>query len=126
MKPELDEPPSLEEVKTAVKKMQAHKASGIDGLPAELYKYGGDQLLEKLTSLFTLCWEEGEVPGDLRGAVIVSLYKNKGEKSDCSNYRGVTLLSIAVKILARVLLNRLIPAIAEEVLPESQCGFRAN
>ena len=88
--PELDEPPSLEEVKRAVKKIQAHKAPGIDGLPTEVYKYGGDQLLEKLTSLFTLCWEKGEVLGDLRDAVIVSMYKNKGEKSDCSNYRGVT------------------------------------
>ena len=38
----------------------------------------------------------------------------------------MTLLSTAGKILARVLLDRLIPAIAEEVLPESQCGFRAN
>ena len=66
------------------------------------------------------------MPGDLRDAVIVSLYKNKGEKSDCSNYRGVTLLSSAGTILARVLLDTLIPAIAEEVLPESQCGFRAN
>ena len=56
-------------------------------------------------------------------AVIVSLYKNKGEKSDCSNYRGTTLLSIAGKILAGVLLNRLIPAMAQENTPESQCGF---
>jgi hypothetical protein len=66
------------------------------------------------------------VPQDLRDAVIVSLYKKKGEKSDCSNYRGITLLSIAGKILARVLLDRLIPSIAEENLTESQCGFRAN
>ena len=63
---------------------------------------------------------------DLRDAVIVSLYKNKGEKSDCSNYRGITLLSIAGKISARVLLNRLIPTIAQENTPESQCGFRSN
>ncbi|KAI8516323.1 hypothetical protein Bbelb_049040 [Branchiostoma belcheri] len=70
--------------------------------------------------------ERGVVPQDLRDAIIVSLYKNKGEKSDCSNYRGVTLLSIAGKILARVVLDRLISTIAEENLPESQCGFRAN
>ena len=37
-----------------------------------------------------------------------------------------TLLSIAGKILARILLNRFIPTIAKEHLPESQCGFRAN
>ena len=58
--------------------------------------------------------------------VIVSLYRNKGEKSDCSNYRGITLLSIAGKILARVLLNRLIPTIAQENTSESQCGLRSN
>ena len=66
------------------------------------------------------------LPQDLRDAVIITLYKNKGEKSDCSNYRGITLLSIAGKILARVLLNRLVPSIAADNIPESQCGFRAN
>ena len=68
----------------------------------------------------------GTLPKDLRDVVIVSLYKNKGEKSECSNYRGITLLSIAGKILARVLLNRLIPTIAQENTSESQCGLRSN
>ena len=42
------------------------------------------------------------------------------------NYRGITLLSIAGKILARILLNRLIPTIPQENTPESQYGFRSN
>ena len=70
--------------------------------------------------------EKGNLPEDLKDAVIFSLYKNKGEKSDSSNYRGITLISIAGKILARVLLNRLIPTIAQENTPESQCEFRSN
>ena len=81
---------------------------------------------EKLQDLFTNCLEKGTVPQDLRDAVIVSLYKNKGEKLDCSNYRGVILLSIAGKILAHVLLNRLILMITQKSMPESQCGFRSN
>ena len=60
-------------------------------------------------------------PPDLRNANIVTIYK-KGDKLDCGNYRGITLLSIAGKILARVLLNRLFP-LTEEILPETQCGF---
>ena len=68
----------------------------------------------------------GKLPQDLRDAIIITLYKNEGEKSDCSNYRGITLLSIAGKILARALLIRLIPSIAEEHFLESQCGFRNN
>ena len=103
------------------------KSPGIDGIPAEVYQHGGETVLDKLHDLFTNYWEkEGTLPQDLRDAVIVSLFKKKGEKSDCSNYRSITLLSIAGKILARVLLNRLIPTIAQENTPESQCGFRSN
>ena len=87
---------------------------------------GGEAVLNKLQDLFTNSWEKGALPQDLWDAVIVSLYKNKGEKSDCSNYQGITLLSFAGKILAHVLLNRLIPTIAQENTPESQCGFRSN
>ena len=57
--------------------------------------------------------ERGELRDDLRNAIIVSLYKNKGEKADFSNCRGINLVSITGKILAHVLLNRLIAAIAE-------------
>ena len=83
-------------------------------------------MLDKLQDLFTSCWEKGTLLQDLRDAVIFSLCKNKGEKSDCSNYQGITLLSIAGKILAHVLLIRFIPTIAQENMPESQCGFRSN
>ena len=61
------------------------------------------------------------MPQDLCDAVINTLYKNNGENCDCSDYRGITILFIAGKVPARVLLN-----IAEESIPESQCGFRAN
>ena len=84
-------------------------------------------MLDKLLDLFTNCWKNRTQPEDFRDAVIVSLYKNKGEKSGCSAYRGIiTLRSIADKVLARVLLNRLIPTTAQVHTPESQCGFRSN
>ena len=43
----------------------------------------------------------------------------------CGNYRGISLLCIAGKIFARILLDRLLQ-LAEEILPESQCGFRPS
>ena len=122
----LDEPPTLEELTVAIDQLKSHKAAGVDGIPPEIWKHGGPELHVKLHDLLVCCWEQGKLPQDLRDAVIITLYKNKGEKSDCSNYRGITLLSIAGKVLARVLLNRLVPTITEESLPESQCGFRAN
>ena len=126
VKPELDELPTLEETTKAIKQLKSGKAAGGDGIPAEIWKHGGQTLHSKLHELFLCCWEQGKLPQDLRDAVIITLYKNKGVKSDCSNYRGITLLSIAGKILARVLLIRLVPSIAADHIPESQCGFRAK
>ena len=123
---DLDTHPTSEEIEKAINQLKSGKAAGIDNIPPELWKHGGPSLHSQLRALLSSCWDSGTLPADFRDAVIVTLYKNKGEKSDCSNYRGITLLSIAGKILARVLLNRLVPAIAEDTLPESQCGFRSN
>ncbi len=49
----------------------------------------------------------------------------KGGKAECGNYRGISLLSTIGKVLARVLENRLLP-LSDEILPESQCGFRLS
>ena len=87
MKLELDDPPTREEIKKATMQLKVGKSPGIDGIPAEVYQHGGETVLDKLQDLFTNYWEkEGTLPQDLRDAVIVSLYKNKGGKSDCSNY----------------------------------------
>ena len=56
----------------------------------------------------------------------MTIYKKKGNKTDCSNYRGITLLSIAGKAIARILLDRIVKHVANDFLPESQCGFRNN
>ena len=64
------------------------------------------------------------MPQDMRDAKIITLYKNKGDRSDCNNYRGISLLSIVGKAFARVVLGRLQP-LADRVYPETQCGFRA-
>ena len=55
----------------------------------------------------------------MRDANIVTLHKNKGDRSDCNNYRGISLLSIAGKLFARVVLKRL-QILAETLYPESQ------
>ena len=62
---------------------------------------------------------------DMRDAKIVTLYKNKGERSDCNNYRGISLLSTVGKVYARVMLARL-RQLGQDVYPEPQCGFRAE
>ena len=57
----------------------------------------------------------------MREANIVTLYKNKGDRDDCNNYRGISLLNI----FAKVVLMKL-RVLTERIYPESQCGFRAK
>ncbi|KAI8483937.1 hypothetical protein Bbelb_383270 [Branchiostoma belcheri] len=123
---ELDNPPSVEELSKAIDSLASGKAPGNDGIPSDVIKAGKDTtLLHHLHQLLLQCWEEGTVPQDMRDASIITLYKNKGDRSNCNNYRGISLLSIVGKAFARVILNRL-QILAERVYPESQCGFRAG
>ncbi|XP_078593825.1 uncharacterized protein LOC144871797 [Branchiostoma floridae x Branchiostoma japonicum] len=120
------DPPNSTEVSKALKQTTPGKAPGADGIPADIYRNGGDALLEKLTSLFRSIWEAGKVPQDFKDATIVHIYKRKGDKTSCDNHRGISLLCIAGKVLGRVILNRLITHVADTIVPESQCGFRAG
>ena len=122
----LADPPSDEEVTKAIKRLSSGKAPGADSIPAEVYSAGGPKLTENLTSLFSTMWAQGKLPQELKDASIIHLYKRKGNKNTCDNHRGISLLSIAGKILARILLNRLNAHLERDLLPESQCGFRAG
>ena len=57
-------------------------------------------------------------------ANILTIYKRKGDKAICGNSRGISLLSVAGKVLAGVMLRRLLTDVVDIVMPESQCGFR--
>ena len=49
--------------------------------------------------------ESGVVPEDCRSAVVVPLYKGKGERTECKNYRGISLLSVVGKIYSQILVD---------------------
>ena len=66
------------------------------------------------------------IPQEFKDASIIHIYERKGNCQACDNHRGISLLSIAGKILARILLNRLTHHLESDHLPESQCGFRKN
>ena len=55
-------------------------------------------------------------------SIIVPIYK-KGEKTNCSNYRGISILLMSHKILKNIILGRLTPYV-DEIIGEHQCGFR--
>ena len=114
----LDTPPSLDEVKKAISQLSSGKAPGQDSISIEISKAGGQITTQKMTDLFRSIWEREVVPQELKDATIVHLYKRKGYRQSCDNHRGISLLSIVGKILTRVLLNRLIIHLKEDLLPE--------
>nr|XP_027237025.1 uncharacterized protein LOC113828287 [Penaeus vannamei] len=117
-------PPTFREFDAALKQMRHGKAAGPDNIPTEFLTHGGLVLKTRLHSLILKAWEEKQAPNDWKDALLVTIFK-KGDRRECGNYRGISLLSIAGKILARILLNRL-QIVAEIILPESQCGFRPS
>ena len=88
---------------------------------------GGLPMAEKLTELFHCMWRKEAFPQEFKDASIIHLYKRKGNPLVCDNHRGISLLSIAGKILAKILLNRLNDHLYQKgLIPESQCGFRKD
>ena len=121
--------PTEEEIATATKAMANEKAVEPDGLPAKLLKLGLQQdrtILLEFHRLTTLIWREGKVPQQWRDAVITVLHK-KGDKTEYRNYRGISLVSHAGKVIFKVVARRLSAYCgAKGLLPEEQCGFRPN
>jgi hypothetical protein len=113
--------PSALEVELAIEKLKSHKSPGIDQIPAELITAGGRTIRCAIHKLIIAIWNKEELPAEWKESVIVPIHK-KGDKTDCNNYRGISLLPTTYKILSNILLSRLIPY-AEEIMGDHQRGF---
>ena len=76
--------------------------------------------------MITRVWRDGRVPQRWRDAVLKVLHKKK-DRTDCGNYRGISLVAHACKVLLKIVTMRLGGFCeAEGLLPEEQCGFRPH
>jgi len=94
-KPVMPEPNTFE-VEMAINKLTRHKSPGIDQIPAKLITAGRtkfprsrSEIHKRLSSI----WNKEELPEEWKDSSIVPIYK-KGDKTDCSNYRGISILSV--------------------------------
>jgi hypothetical protein len=74
-------------VEMAIEKLKRHKSPGIDQNPAELIKARGRKIRYEIHKLIISIWNKEELPDEWIESIIVLIYK-KGDKPDCSNYRG--------------------------------------
>ena len=114
---------TVEEVRKALNGTKAGKAPGVDGCRPEFLKKGGVSVIEWLVRLFNICMVAGVVPVEWCSACIVPLYKGKGDRHECGNSRGISLLSVVGKVYGRVLIER-IRRKTDDVVSEVQGGFR--
>ncbi|KAK3540900.1 hypothetical protein QTP86_004165 [Hemibagrus guttatus] len=112
------------EVTEVVQQLLGGKAPGMDEIRPEYLKSLDVVGLSWLTRLCNIAWRSGTVPLDWATGVVVPLFK-KGDRRVCSNYRGITLLSLPGKVYSRVLERRVRPLV-EPRIQEEQCGFRPS
>ena len=91
-----------------IETLTSHKSPGIDQIRAELFKAGGKTIHCEIHKLMISIWNKEDLPEDWKELIIVPIYK-KGDKTDCSNDRGILLLPTTYKILSNILLSRLTP-----------------
>jgi hypothetical protein len=111
-----------EEIKASVESLKKRKAPGNDNISAELLQAGGEYVVDALLTLFNKIHEKTETPREWGEAIIVPIFK-KGDKSECKNYRGISLLSVPGKVFTKTLQRRM-KKYVEEAVAEEQAGFR--
>ena len=97
--------PTKAEIKKAIMTLMNGNVAGPDGIPAEAINADIETLTSMLHSIFCKIWEKEEVPTQWREGIVIKLPK-KRDLRDCSNYRGIMLLSVPGKVLSRIILER--------------------
>jgi hypothetical protein len=115
--------PSASEVEVATWKLKSYKSPAVYQIPAKLIQAGGETLRSEIHKLMKLIWNK-ELPHLRTESIMVPIHK-KGDKTDCNNYRGISLLTHSYKISSNTHLTRLTPY-ADEIIRDHQCGFRRN
>jgi len=94
------------EVKWALESITTNKASGGDGILAELFQILNDDAVKVLHSICQQIWKTLQWPQDWKRSIFIPIPK-KGNVKECSNYHTIALISHASKVLIKILQARL-------------------
>ena len=109
-------------VKWALGSITMNKASGGDGIPTELFQIPKDDVVKVLHSICQQIWKTQQWPQDWKRSVFIPIPK-KGNAKGCLNYHTIALISLASKVMLKILQVRLQQYVNCE-LPDIQAGFR--
>jgi len=80
----------------AIEKLKSHESPVIDQIPAEMIKSAVRKLPCEIHKFIIPVWNKEELPEEWKESIIVPNYK-KGDKTDCSNYRGISFCQLRTK-----------------------------
>jgi sorting nexin-29 len=120
----IERPPNKDEIKKALRNTENGKAPGSDNIPPELLQEDTDLTAHRLSNLFESSWKQEQVPEEWRTCLLFKLPK-KGNVLNCSNWRGITVLSVISKIFSRIIHDRIKNG-TETKLRESKQALRAT
>ena len=124
---ELDKEVTNREVVMAIESMKCNSAPGKDGIGNGFYRRLMTHVVDPLRVLFNAAVKTGTMPEEWGHALVVPLYKGKNSRKDVNNYRGISLLPCRGKLLASILLRRLVAwESSKKILVGAQAGFRAG
>ena len=112
---------SMEEVELAIRQVKCKKAPGPDGVTNDMIKNFGLLTKRTLLKLFNESWKTGTVPVMWKKATIIHIHK-KGK--DKKTQTATDLLSCLGKLLEKVINRRLLSLEDNNVLPQTQTGYR--
>jgi len=113
-----------EEINEVLRRVKDGKAMGVDDIPGEVWKYGGEEMEEWVWQTCNRVWRGEGWPGEWKEGVLLPILK-KGQGMRVEEYRGVTVMPSLYKIYTTVLVDRLREEVeTKEMLPQSQTGFR--
>ena len=117
---------SIEEVYTLLTQVDPFKATGPDGIPPKLLKEMAFELSPSLTLLFNSSLKQGGIPHDWKIASVTPIFK-KGNRSNPTNYRPVSLTSVCCKTLERIVHTNIMEHLNSlNILSKCQYSFRAK
>lgn len=101
-----DSAAEIGEIWEIIRKTKSNRAGGEDDIIIELIKLGKTELLIKeIQQLIASVWSSESMPEDWQSCILFPIHK-KGDKRDCKNYRGISLLNVIYKIFSPTLFTK--------------------
>lgn len=115
---------SFNDVRDVINQLKNKNSRDVYGLSVKMIKFVKNLIIIPLTKLINMCFKESIFPKVLKKAIVTPIFK-KGDSSDVTNYRPISLLPIISKIVEKCMANKITKYFEENKLYcDSQFGFR--